>query len=105
MLKEPTLSHPSNPEMSEDEFLHALVDGRVPIAIYLKNGIRLQGEIESFEPYGLFLRGISQQFIYKHAISTILPVRVVSSSNQPGEGAARIKRRATISRPLKPQLP
>jgi host factor-I protein len=88
MLKEPAVRHPSNPEMSEDEFLRALVEGRVPVAIYLKNGIRLQGEIESYERYGLLLRGISQQFIYKHAISTILPSRHVSSSDQPDGGAA-----------------
>ena len=80
MLKERIIRHPSNPEMSEHEFLAALVVGRVPVAIYLKNGIRLQGEIESFESYGLLLRGIAYQFIYKHAISTILPSRDVSSS-------------------------
>ena len=106
MLKERTVRHPSNPGMSEDEFLHALVDGRVPIAIYLKNGIRLQGEIDSYEPYGLLLRGISQQFIYKHAISTILPSRDVSSSDRSGAGgAALIKRGTTTLHPRKPQLP
>ena len=75
MLKDRTVSRPSSPKMSEDEFLHALVEGRIPVAIYLKNGIRLLGEIESYESYGLLLRGISQQFVYKHAISTILPSR------------------------------
>ena len=105
MLKERTVRHPSNPELSEDEFLHDLVDGRVPVSIYLRNGIRLHGEIESYEPYGLLLRGISHQFIYKHAISTILPSRDVSSSDRPGEGAALTERRATTLRPRKPQLP
>jgi RNA chaperone Hfq len=103
MLKEHTVRHPSNPEMSEDEFLQALVDGTV--AIYLKNGIRLKGEIESYESYGLLLRGISHQFIYKHAISTILPNRDVSGPAPPGEGDALIARRATTLRPRKPQLP
>jgi host factor-I protein len=105
MLKEHTVRHPSNPEMSEDEFLQTLVDGRVPVAIYLKNGIRLQGEIEAYESYGLLLRGISHQFIYKHAISTILPSRDVSGSAPPGEGDALIARRATTLRPRKSQLP
>jgi host factor-I protein len=105
MLKEHTVRHPSNPGMSEDEFLHALVDGGVPVAIYLKNGIRLQGEIESYERYGLRLRGISQQFIYKHAISTILPSRDVSGFNRPSEGDPPIERRATTLHRRKPQLP
>ena len=81
MLKDRIVSRPSTPKGSEDEFLHALVEGRIPVAIYLKNGIRLLGEIESYELYGLLLRGISQQFVYKHAISTILPSRDVFGSS------------------------
>ncbi len=81
MLKDRPVSRPSSPNLSENEFLNALVEGRIPVAIYLKNGIRLLGEIESYEPYGLLLRGISQQFVYKHAISTILPSRDVSASD------------------------
>jgi host factor-I protein len=77
MLKDRTVSRPSSPKTSEEDFLHALVEGQIPVAIYLKNGIRLLGEIESYESYGLLLRGISQQFVYKHAISTILPSRDV----------------------------
>src|ERR1700691_3203096 len=95
MLKEHTVRRPSDPGMSEDEFLHALVDGRVPVAISLKTGIRLQGEIESYEPYGLLLRGISQQFLYTHEFSPILQSRDVSSSHRPSEGDALIERRAT----------
>jgi hypothetical protein len=56
MLNERTVRHPPHPEMSEDEFLHALVDGRVSVAIYLKN-VRLQGEIESYEPYASYCAG------------------------------------------------
>ena len=71
--------------MLQEQFLNVLVEGRVPVTIYLVNGIRLQGEIESHEQYGLLLRGISQQFVYKHAISTILPTRDVVGSDQSGE--------------------
>jgi len=87
------------------------------VTIYLVNGIRLQGEIESHEQYGLLLRGISQQFIYKHAISTILPSRDVASSDRPdrsdqsdrseqsGAEAAAPERRATTLRPRRPRTP
>lgn len=98
MLKDRTVNPASSPKLSEDEFLHALVEGRIPVAIYLKNGIRLLGEIESYESYGLLLRGISQQFVYKHAISTILPSRDVFGSDLPSEGPAPMERRATPSR-------
>jgi host factor-I protein len=59
--------------MLQEQFLHSLTEGRVPVAIYLVNGIRLLGEIESYDQYGLVLRGISQQFVFKRAISTIVP--------------------------------
>jgi host factor-I protein len=89
--------------MLQEQFLQALVDGNVPVTIYLVNGIRLQGEIESHEQYGLLLRGISQQFIYKHAISTILPSRDGASPDQASEGPAVTERRATTLRPRKPR--
>lgn len=56
--------------------------------IYLVNGIRLQGEIESHDQYGLMLRGSSQQFVYKHAISTVVPIRDVEAVTQPNERGA-----------------
>ncbi len=106
MLKERTIGHPSNPEMSEEGFLTALVVGRVPVAIYLRNGIKLLGEIEAYESYGLFLRGIAHQFIYKHAISTILPSRDVSSSEPPsGDARTELERRARTLHPPKPRVP
>jgi host factor-I protein len=91
--------------MLQEKFLQALVEGRIPVTIYLVNGIRLLGEIESHEQYGLLLRGMSQQFIYKHAISTILPSRQVAHSDQPGEGAAVTEPRATPQRPRKLRPP
>jgi host factor-I protein len=91
--------------MLQEDFLDALVADKAHVTIYLVNGIRLQGEIESHEQYGLLLRGISQQFVYKHAISTILPSRDVASSDQPVEGPAVTERRTTTLRPRKPRPP
>lgn len=89
--------------MIQDQFLHDLTEGRVPVTIYLVNGIRLQGEIESHDQYGLLLRGVSQQYIYKHAVSTILPSRDVTSFDRPGEEAPVTERRTTTLRPRKPR--
>jgi host factor-I protein len=65
-------------EMLQDQFLKAIVQTRAPVTIYLMNGIRLLGQVESFDQYGLVLGGASQQFVYKHAISTIVPAGEVT---------------------------
>jgi host factor-I protein len=64
--------------MLQDQFLKNMVQTRVPVTIYLMNGIRLLGEVESFDQYGLVLGGTTQQFVYKHAISTIVPTREIA---------------------------
>jgi host factor-I protein len=64
--------------MLQDQFLKNMVQTRVPVTIYLMNGIRLLGEVESFDQYGLVLGGTTQQFVYKHAISTNVPTREIA---------------------------
>ena len=61
----------------QDAFLNALRKERVPVSIYLVNGIQLVGRIESFDAYVISLNGGSTQTVYKHAVSTILPSRPV----------------------------
>jgi host factor-I protein len=61
-----------------DPFLNTLRSERVPISIYLVNGIKLQGQIDSFDQYVVMLKGPLTRMIYKHAISTIVPSRTVS---------------------------
>ena len=58
-----------------DPFLNALRRERVPVAIYLVNGIKLQGQIESFDQFVILLRNTVSQMVYKHAISTVVPAR------------------------------
>jgi host factor-I protein len=92
--------------MLQDQFLRALAEGHVPVTIYLVNGIRLLGEIESHDQYGLLLRGASQQFVYKHAISTILPSSDPAPPTQSDEGTANTERLATTTlRPRRPRAP
>ncbi len=61
----------------QDPFLNTLRKDRVPVAIYLVNGIKLQGQIESFDQFVILLKNSVNQLVYKHAISTIVPARNV----------------------------
>ena len=59
----------------QDPFLNLLRKEKVPVSIYLVNGIKLQGQIESFDPFVLLLKNTVNQLVYKHAISTIVPTK------------------------------
>lgn len=63
----------------QDPFLNSLRKEKIPVSIYLVNGIKLQGMIESFDQFVVLLKNTVSQMVYKHAISTIVPVRNVSS--------------------------
>ena len=75
----------------QDPFLNILRKERIPVSVYLVNGIKLQGQIESFDSFVVLLRNGTSQMIYKHAISTIVPARAVripyESSTSSGHGA------------------
>lgn len=61
----------------QDPFLNALRKEKVPVSIYLVNGIKLQGQIDSFDQFVVLLRNSVNQMVYKHAISTVVPSRNV----------------------------
>ena len=67
-------------QLLQDPFLNLLRREHVPVSIYLVNGIKLQGQIESFDQYVVLLRNTVTQMVYKHAISTIVPARAVNFS-------------------------
>ncbi len=62
----------------QEPYLNALRKERVPVSIYLVNGIKLQGQIDSFDQFVILLRNAVSQMIYKHAVSTIVPSRNVN---------------------------
>lgn len=62
----------------QDPFLNTLRKEKVPVSIYLVNGIKLQGTIDSFDQFVVLLNNSVSQMIYKHAISTIVPGRTVT---------------------------
>ncbi|MGV6816625.1 MAG: RNA chaperone Hfq [Thiotrichales bacterium] len=65
----------------QEPFLNALRKERVPVAIYLVNGIKLTGQIDSFDQFVVLLRNSVNQMVYKHAISTIVPTKAVKLSS------------------------
>jgi len=74
----------------QDPFLNTLRKERVPVSIYLVNGIKLQGQIDSFDQFVVLLKNSVSQMVYKHAISTVVPARNIRlpSSEEDGGGVA-----------------
>ena len=70
----------SKAQSLQDPFLNALRRERIPVSIYLVNGIKLQGTVESFDQFVVLLRNTVSQMVYKHAISTVVPARNVRIS-------------------------
>jgi host factor-I protein len=70
----------------QDPFLNTLRKEKIPVSIYLVNGIKLQGQIDSFDQFVVLLKNSVNQMVYKHAISTVVPARNVrlSSSEEGG---------------------
>ena len=84
----------------QDPYLNALRRERIPVSIYLVNGIKLQGQIESFDQFVILLKNTVNQMVYKHAISTVVPARSVSHHNsghhaaQTSDAAAEVETQA-----------
>jgi host factor-I protein len=69
----------------QDNFLNTLRKEHTPVSIFLVNGIKLQGKVDSFDQYVIMLKNTVSQMVYKHAISTIVPSKVVKLSNDTEE--------------------
>ncbi len=67
-------------QVLQDPFLNILRKERISVSIYLINGIKLQGQVESFDQYVVLLRNSVTQMVYKHAISTIVPSKTINLS-------------------------
>ena len=79
----------SKGQMLQEPYLNALRKEHVPVSIFLVNGIKLQGQIESFDQFVVLLKNNVSQMVYKHAISTIVPARNVHIDDpldEEGEG-------------------
>lgn len=73
----------------QDPFLNTLRKEKIPVSIFLVNGIKLQGQIESFDQFVVLLKNTVSQMVYKHAISTVVPaknVRIAHDADTESEG-------------------
>ena len=70
----------------QDPYLNTLRKERVPVSIYLVNGIKLQGQIDSFDQFVVLLKNTVSQMVYKHAISTVVPARPVRLPTMNADG-------------------
>ena len=62
----------------QDTFLNFVRKNKVPLTIFLVNGVKLQGVVTWFDNFCVLLRRDGQsQLVYKHAISTIMPSQPV----------------------------
>ena len=66
----------------QDPFLNSLRKEKIPVSIFLTNGIKLQGHVTAFDQYVVFLKNHMTQMVYKHAISTIVPGRETSNMEE-----------------------
>ena len=82
----------------QDPFLNVLRKERIPVSIYLVNGIKLQGQIESFDQFVILLKNTVSQMVYKHAVSTVVPSRPVRlASADEGDEAAKSSGRSNAT--------
>jgi host factor-I protein len=75
----------SKGQMLQEPYLNALRREHVPVSIFLVNGIKLQGQIESFDQFVVLLKNNVSQMVYKHAISTIVPARNIQIDDPLGD--------------------
>jgi host factor-I protein len=70
---------PDKTQSLQDNFLNQLRKEKMPVVIYLTNGVRLRGVVKGFDNFVILLKESSQQLIYKHAVSTIVPEKDIST--------------------------
>lgn len=67
----------SKTNMLQDSFLALLQKDAVPVSVFLVNGIKLHGVIDTYDEHVLMLKNAITQMVYKHAVSTVVPSRVI----------------------------
>ncbi|HET7158440.1 MAG TPA: RNA chaperone Hfq [Burkholderiales bacterium] len=90
------------PEQLQNEFLNNLRKGRVPVSIFLVNGIRLAGQIQSFDQYSIRLHGTPPQLVLKRVIATVLPD---TRGPRPPPSEQEGERTVRATRPRRPAAP
>lgn len=85
-------------QLLQNMFLNTLRKERVPVSVFLVNGIRLAGHIQSFDQYSIRLRGATPQLVLKRVVATVVPEKFVRASKAPEGTRPRVLRKG----PAKP---
>jgi host factor-I protein len=83
----------------QNEFLNTLRKERVLVSVFLVNGIRLAGHIQSFDQYSIRLHGATPQLVLKRVVATVVPEKPGRSKPQGADSAPRVRRRPPPGRP------
>jgi host factor-I protein len=76
----------------QDNFLQTLVNDRSTVSVFLVNGIRLNGQVAAFDQFVVLLESeAGVQLVFKHAISTVLPVNGSAPARSSGAAVSRDK--------------
>lgn len=67
----------SKQQCLQDPFLNELRKEKIPVSVFLVNGIKLHGVVDAFDQYVVMLKNSVTQMVYKHAISTVVPSRMI----------------------------
>jgi host factor-I protein len=88
----------------QDDFLQTLVKDKTAVNVFLVNGIRLSGQLASFDQFAVLLEsGPGVQLVFKHAISTVMPVNGRGPGTRPDRGADESRQAEPLasSRPMR----
>lgn len=79
------------PQNIQDVFLNTLRKKKIPVTIFLSNGVKLQGNITGFDNFSVLLRrGPQVQLVYKHTIATVVPSGTITLNEEEGVDAAHM---------------
>jgi host factor-I protein len=70
-------------QLLQNEFLNTLRKQRTPVSVFLVNGIRLAGLIQSFDQYSIRLHGTPPQLVLKRVVATVVPDTKASRASKP----------------------
>jgi host factor-I protein len=85
-------------QILQNEFLNTLRKERALVSLFLVNGIRLAGHIQSFDQYSIRLQGPTPQLVLKRVVATVVPEKPGRPKGAGGEAAARTPRRKPPTR-------
>lgn len=62
----------------QNQFLDALKNEQVTVSIFLVNGIKLHGIVDAYDEHVIMLKNNVTQMVFKHAISTVVPAKMLT---------------------------